>query len=99
MDSAKVAELMAKMGVTGIDPSKVALAMTLLQELGGEVRVDPEELESYYPQVESDFYVPTKIPKNFYYDAEGLRRASKVGDMRSLTAVDPGVFRRLLGIK
>ncbi len=90
MDPAQVAVLMAQLGITGIDPTKMAAMMTIVQELGGGIEVNPEELNAYFPQVEKSFYLPTNIPKNFYYDADGLR---------SLSTVNSGVFRKLLGIR
>jgi len=64
---------------------------SVLQQMGAEVEVDPEELRAYYPDVEEkSFYLPSNLPKNFYYDGEGLRK---------LTTVNSGVFRRLLGIE
>lgn len=99
MDPAQAARMMAALGIQGIDPSKMSLIMSLVQELGTEVQVDPEELQAYYPQVEDSFYMPRNVPKNFYYDAQGLRKAGKIGDMRDLTSVNANVFRRLLGLQ
>lgn len=72
-------------------PDELMALAKQLQALGASVKVDPEELEGYFPEVESerDFYLP-RVPKNFYYDAEKLR---------SLSRVDSSVFRRMLGIK
>lgn len=56
----------------------------------GVADVDPGKLARALEMVED--------PDDFYYDAEGLRSAGSLGDLRSLTTVDSGVFRRLLGI-
>lgn len=99
MNPLQAAELMVGLGITGVDPTKMATIMTLVQQLGGEVRVDPDELAAYYPQTDESLYMPTNVPRNFYYDGAGLRNAGKVGDMRRLTSINGNVFRRLLGIQ
>ena len=85
MNPLQVAELMASLGITGVDPTKMTAMMTIVQELGGQVSVDPEGLEAYYPKTDESLYMPTNVPKNFYYNAESLKNAGRVGDMRSLT--------------
>ena len=90
MDPATLATVLAGLGITNIDPTKLSAALSLVEALGGQVPVDTEAVKSYFPDIEErSFYLPTNIPKNFYYDAPGLR---------SLTMVNSGVFRRLLGI-
>jgi len=91
MDPTRVTELMAKLGIKGLDPTKASAVMDLAKELGEGTEVSPEELEAYYPDVDvRSFYLPTNLPKNFYYDAEGLKKLSRVNS---------NVFRRLLGIE
>lgn len=91
MNSDELARLIAQLGVTGVDPSKLSAALTLVEALGGQVQVSRDELDAYYPDVDTkSFYLPTNVPKNFYFDADGLKR---------LSTVNSGVFRRLLGIK
>lgn len=68
MNSAHLAEILAKLGVSDKD---LAEAVELLQD---------------------------RHEGKWYYDAEGLREAGAIGDLRSLTSVDSGVFRKLLGI-
>ncbi len=100
MNPVELAGVLAKLGITGIDPTKLSAAMTLVEALGGQVSVDPEAVKSYYPDVdEESFYLPSHVPSNFYYDAKGLRDAGRVGNMRSLTSVSSSVFRKLLGMK
>ncbi len=100
MDPSVLAGLMAQLGISGVDPTKLSAAMTLVEMLGGQVSVDQEALQAYYPKVdEKSLYMPTNVPKNFYYDAEGLRNAGRIGNMRSLTSVNSNVFRKLLGIE
>lgn len=48
-----------------------------------------EQAEQEEPDGDWSLYLPQNLPENFYYDAEGLKKLSKV---------DSGVFRRLLGI-
>ena len=95
MNPLQVAELMAALGITGIDPTKMSLIMTLAQQIGSQVKVDSEELQAYYPQTDESLYMPTNVPKNFYYDSKGLRNAGKVGDMRSLTTPNLDRLREL----
>ena len=84
MNPAELASLMLKLGITGVDPAKLSVAMQLVESLGGQVTIDAEAVESYYPQ----------INENFYYNAQSLRDASRIGDMRSLTAVNLGKLRK-----
>lgn len=69
-----------------MDPEKMKVLGQLMTELGAEVEVSTEEAEAYFPQVDSNFYVPKPYTSNL----EALRRAS---------IPDPNVFRRLLGMK
>jgi len=66
-----------------------------LKEMGQQVEVNPEELEAYFPDVDKSMYLPTDIPKNFYFDAEALRQAGQLGDMKPLTRVNFSLLRRL----
>ena len=84
MDPSGLASIMLKLGITGIDPTKLSAAMELVELLGGQVSVDAEAVKSYYPQYN----------ENFYYNAQSLRDASKLGDMRSLTTVNLGRLRK-----
>jgi len=87
---ADIAAVIAKLGIKGVDPSKVAAAMELVQSIGGDVQIDSESVEAYYPEVEESFYVP-KAPKGFYTgDTKMLRR---------LNTPSASVFRSLLGIR
>ena len=90
MNPTQAAEVMTKLGITGVDPTKMSLIMALVQSLGGQVSVDREAVESYYPEVEDSFYVP-KAPKGFYLgDTKRLRK---------LNTPSANVFRGLLGIR
>jgi len=84
MNPAELASLMLKLGITGIDPTKLSAAMQLVEGLGGQVSIDAEAVKSYYPEYN----------ENFYYNAQSLRDASRIGDMRSLTAVNLGKLRK-----
>lgn len=100
MNPAELAEVLAKLGIAGVDPTRLSAAMTLVEALGGQVAVDPEAVKSYYPDIdEESFYLPHNLPDNFYYDAKGLRKLNEPGNMRGLTSVNSNVFRRLLGIE
>lgn len=90
MNPTEAAEMMAKLGITGIDPTKMSIVMSLAEQLGGEVQVSREELEAYYPEVEDSFYVP-KAPKGFYLGDTAL--------LRRLNTPSAKVFRKLLGIR
>jgi hypothetical protein len=57
-----------------------------------ETRAKLEALLREEEEVEGDLpslYLPSNVPDNFYYDAEGLKKLSKV---------DSQVFRKLLGL-
>lgn len=88
MNPAEAAELMTALGVTGIDPTKMPIIMSLVEQLGKGVQVDGEELESYYPKVEDSFYVP-KAPKGFYLGDTRM--------LRKLNTPDAKVLRKLVG--
>ena len=72
-----------------MDAQKLAQLAQLAQELGADTEVSREEAEAYFPNVESDFYVPQKHTRPGF-DAKGLR---------GMNYPDSGIFRRLLGIK
>ena len=78
MDPATLAKLMGELGIEGFDPTKMSAIMSLLEELGGSVEVNPAGLKAYYPEVsDTDWYIP-KTPKGFYTGCfEALREASK----------------------
>ena len=84
MDVTQVASMMAKLGIEGVDPTKMSLILDLVTGLGSQVSIDVEAVKSYYPEYN----------ENFYYNAQSLRDASRIGDMRSLTAVNLGKLRK-----
>ena len=50
----------------------------LLKKIGGEVEVDREELEAYFPDIGNqnamrDFYLP-RVGSNFYFNSGVFRR-------------------------
>ena len=68
---------MGELGIKGLDPTKVSLAMDLVQQLGADTEVDMEDIQAYYPRFESeedlrDFYIP-RVPKGFYDAPKRLR--------------------------
>lgn len=70
MDPTQVAKVMATLGITGVDPTKVAAAMTLAEQLGESVEATPESVQAYLPNISDDedigsFYLP-RVPKGFY---------------------------------
>ncbi len=74
MDPTQVASLMAKLGITGFDPTKIAAVMELAQVLGESVEVDKEDIQAYFPaDREESMFIP-KAPENFYYNSEVLRK-------------------------
>lgn len=74
MDPTQIAGLMAKLGIEGMDPTKVAAAMELVQLLGEDVGVDEEDVQAYFPaDREESMFVP-KASRNFYYDSKVLRK-------------------------
>jgi len=68
----------------------MALALQL-KEMGASIQVNPEDLQSYYPDVdEKSFYLPTNLPKTFYLGDTKM--------LRKLNTPNANVFRRLHGI-
>lgn len=70
MDPTEVAKAMATLGITGVDPTKVAAAMTLAEQLGESVEATPESVQAYLPDISDggdirSFYIP-KVPRGFY---------------------------------
>lgn len=70
MDPTQVAKALTQLGITGVDPTKVAAAMTLAEQLGESVEVTPEGVQAYLPDISDEddirsFYIP-KVPKGFY---------------------------------
>lgn len=95
MDPVKLAELMGALGLQGLDPTKMSAVMALMQELGGGIQANPEEVKSYFPKIDDNFYVP-KAPKGFYTGCfENLRRASvpNYERLRKLTTPNFGRWR------
>lgn len=90
MNPGEAAEMMAALGITGVDPTKMSIIMSLVQELGGSVNVDKETVEAYYPEVDDSFYVP-KAPKGFYLGDTKM--------LRKLNTPNANVLRRLHGIR
>lgn len=82
------AEMLAKLGIVGIDPTKLSAAMQLIESLG-DIKVDPQELKGYFPDTGKSLYMPDKPQPGWYYDGPGLRK---------LTTINPKIFKRLLGI-
>ena len=71
-------------------PEELFEMARVLKQIGADVRVSADELDAYYPRIdEKSFYLPSNLPKDFYYDGPGLRK---------LSTVNSDVFRRLLGM-
>ncbi len=74
INPAELAGVLAQLGIEGIDPTKLAALIPVLQQLGMSTPIDHEKVKEYFAQVGSDdWYVP-KAPKNFYGDWAGLRK-------------------------
>jgi hypothetical protein len=66
-----------------MNPVEFHELLRLVNKLGEETELEPEEARAYLPDISEedkvrDFYLP-RVPENFYYD--------------------PKVFRKLLGIR
>lgn len=73
MDTRLVSNAMKALGITSLDPTKVAAIMDLAQAIGENTSIDRESVKSYFPEIDlADLYLP-KCPEKFYYDVETLR--------------------------
>jgi len=90
MDPVSLAKALGLLGIKGIDPTKLGAALSLAEELGGSVSVDSDNLGGYFPKYREGMFIPEAPGEGYYYNPKVLRR---------LSSVDPGVFRRLLGVR